>query len=256
MEELCIKSSLDGSMEPSFFMRADFPNPAPLVVCLHTWSTDRWNQVDPVSPLANKLGWHVLFPEFRGPNSSSNPRAVQACASPLARQDIIDAVDHVSQSAGIDRSKIFLLGGSGGGHMALMMAAFHPERWAMVYASCSITDLTAWHGENKGYAPQIEACCGGPPDTPERKAEYLRRSPISYAEQIGQAHVYLSHGKHDGSVPYTHSLNLYRRIAEFVPQARVYLEIFDGGHEVNLDQALALFSRNLNASGTATKLSG
>ncbi|MFH2068516.1 MAG: alpha/beta fold hydrolase [Candidatus Omnitrophota bacterium] len=255
-EELRITSSLDGSEEPSLFMRADSRNPAPLIVCLHTWSSDRWNQVESVAPRAKELGCHLLLPEFRGPNLSSNPRAPEACASPQAMQDIVDAVDYVGQYGCINKARIFLLGGSGGGQMSLMMAGYRPEIWALVYASCSITDLVAWHSENRNYAPHTEACCGGPPNSPERKAEYLRRSPISYADRIARARVYIAHGKHDLAVPFTHSLNLYRRITEINPEARIYLEIFDGAHELRYNRAFSVFSRTLKTATTARVLSG
>jgi predicted peptidase len=86
-----------------------------------------------------------MLPEFRGPNCSDNPRCTEACGSKLAKQDIVDAVNYVSKNYNINTDKIFLLGGSGGGHMALMTGSYRPDIWLAVSAWCSITDLQLWH---------------------------------------------------------------------------------------------------------------
>ncbi len=105
--------------------------------------------------------------------------------------------------------------------MALMTAAYSPELWKAVIASCPITDLAAWHGQNKNYAPHIEACCGGPPDSPGRIEEYKKRSPVYYTEAISDARVYILHGKNDASVPFIHSLNLFNRICGDIPAQKL-----------------------------------
>ena len=52
MKELQIKSSLDGTLQPSLFYHPQTEKPVPLVVGLHTWSYDRFNQRDTYLPLA------------------------------------------------------------------------------------------------------------------------------------------------------------------------------------------------------------
>lgn len=145
-----------------------------------------------------------------------------------------------------DPENIFLAGGSGGANMALMAAGSRPELWKAVIASCPITDLAAWHGENKNYAPHIEACCGGPP-LPENP-QYRNRSPLNAAEGLSRARVYILHGKSDPSVPFTHSLKLFDKICGGNPSADVYLEIFRGGHELKLNRVMEIIRE---ASGDA-----
>ena len=226
-----------------------------MVVVLHTWSAERHNQVERVLPYVTKRQWNALFPEFRGPNLAENPRAHQACASILAMQDIVDAIEYVGARCAA-HAPIFLLGGSGGGHMALMMAAYCPEMWNEIFAACPITDLARWHSDNPAYAPHIEACCGGPPDTFSRLKEYMHRSPVTYAAAIGKARVHIAHGKDDRSVPFIHSLSLYHRIHRARRNASVYLEIFDGGHEIRLDDAFGIFDRHAATQNTKETLSG
>ena len=251
VSEHLVVSSLDGSREPVLFAPAGTAAPAPLVVALHTWSFDRTNQVDQVLPFARARGWHVLFPEFRGPNLTSNPRAAQACASELALRDVVDAVAWAKTRVQVQPGALFLLGGSGGGHMALMLAAHRPELWDLVCASCPITDLLLWHGQNAHYRPHIEACCGGPPDTPERRAVYQARSPF-FQPGLIHAAVHIAHGKRDLSVPFTHSLALYNRLIQARPDARAWLDIFDGGHELHYEAAFARFDRTLPATPAHT----
>ncbi|HOL66153.1 MAG TPA: prolyl oligopeptidase family serine peptidase [bacterium] len=253
MKEILVRSSLDRAEEVCLFWPVRTGQPAPLLVGLHTWSTDRYNLVTTLLPLAKRRRWHLLLPEFRGPNLSSNNRCRQACGSRLARQDVIDAVEKVCSLVSVNRGKIFLFGGSGGGHMALLLAGYRPELWASVASFCGITDLTAWHGENPHYAPHIEACCGGPPGKARLK-EYRERSPLFHAASIARAkEVYIYHGKFDRSVPFTHGLRLYQKICRIDPEAKVFLNIFDGGHEILLEQAEKQFlqagAKKIQSSG-------
>lgn len=240
--EIRVKSTLDGSLEPSLLFAPPGMAPdTPLVVGLHTWSAERSNQVKGLLPLCAERNWALLLPEFRGPNLATNPRAAEACASPLAKQDIIDAMDWVLARHPIDSKMIFLIGGSGGGHMALMMAAFAPERFRAVSSWCPITDLAAWHGQNAGYVPGIEACCGGKPGaTPAVDEQYRLRSPIACAEAMSRANLSVHHGRFDKSVPYSHTLNLALAIEKTSPQ-RFFFEIFDGGHAMHAAVAFRWF---------------
>ena len=232
MTELMIPSS-DGTLQPSLYYDAG-PH-RPLLVGLHTWSFDRFNQVEAMLPLAQKHGWNLLLPEFRGPNLESNPHCRDACGSRLAKQDILDAVAYVTGRYAVDQTQILLLGASGGGHMALLMAAEAPLLWRAVASFVPITDLAQWEKENANYARGIRACCGGD------EAEYQARSPISYVDEIAKANVKIFTGKWDASVPSHHGLDLYQKIFSSHPEAHVYFDMFDGIHEMLLDEAERFF---------------
>ena len=252
MKELLIPSSFDRSSEPSLFLEPFVPN-APLVVGLHTWSCDRFNQVNAMKPLCAERGWALLLPEFRGPNLTGNPRAQQACASKLAMQDIIDAVDWALSHYDINPALTFLLGGSGGGHMALMTAAYSPQKFAAVSSWVPITNLALWHSENKNYAAHIEACCGGTPD--QSTNEYALRSPIEYASQLAACRLFVHHGRYDSSVPFSHTVNLAKAIETFSPSSFFY-EIFDGGHEINHLRAFLWFDTVAGKAKASKQLTG
>ena len=233
--ELLIPSSLDGTMQPSLFTEASTAGKAPLLVSLHTWSFDRFNTVQQAGEYAEKYGWHVLFPEFRGPNLRSNPHCTEACGSPLAKQDIVDAIDYVCEHYAVDTDNIFLLGCSGGGHMSLLMAGYCPERFKAIGAFVPITDVERWLGENPRYTDAILACCNSDPE------EMKRRSPMTYIDTIAKSNTKIFHGKYDPSVPVGHSITLFNRLTEAYPQSRVFLDVFDGGHEIDMEQAMYWF---------------
>ena len=114
MDTIQVKSALDGTLQPSLFFRPQTEAPVPLVVGLHTWSYDRFNQTENYLPLCEQYGWALLLPEFRGPNLTSNPHRHDACGSLKARRDILDSVEYVTRTSAIDYENIFLLGCSGG----------------------------------------------------------------------------------------------------------------------------------------------
>jgi dipeptidyl aminopeptidase/acylaminoacyl peptidase len=257
IRELTVSSTLDGSEEKVLLYHPRTGEKVPLVVGLHTWSYDRFNQVDHMLPYCLERGWALLLPEFRGPNLRSNPRARQACASPQAVQDVVDALETVVSRHAIDTGRVYLLGGSGGGHMALIAAARHPGRWAGVSAWVPITDLAAWHGQNPDYAPHVEACCGGAPGSGAlADGEYRERSPLTHCGKLSRVPLSVHHGRHDPIVPYSHSWKLALEL-ERLEAERFFFDIFDGGHDIHYDRAFSWFDRLAGGSaGSGQMLSG
>lgn len=235
VKQIWVLSTEDGTEQPSLFYKAQGKH-RPLLVGLHTWSGDRTNQMDKLRPLAEKYDWNLLLPEFRGGNLRKNPNCRDACGSRKAKQDIIDAIAFVKQNYDIDADNILLLGASGGGHMALLMAAYAPELWRCVGAFVPVVDLEKWHRENANYRDHIEACCGGAPSE-LTKEEYQYRSPIAHIGQIAKANVKIFTGKWDKIIPCHHGLDIYNCIFASHPEAKVYFEMFDGGHEMPLEMA-------------------
>lgn len=228
--EIFIKSTYDGTEQPSLFYQAE-GECRPLLVGLHTWSFDRFNQIDNLLPFAKKHNFSLLLPEFRGPNLDSNPNAKSACGSDAAISDIKDAIEYVIENYGCDRRKVFLLGNSGGGHMALLMAGRHPELFFAVASFVPICNLSDWCIENENYAKHVLACCS----SDEREME--KRSPVSYLSGLSRANVKIFHGKYDSCVPVSQSINLYTEMQKLYPKSRLFLDVFDGGHELDMNAA-------------------
>jgi dienelactone hydrolase len=208
-----VRNSSDGTAEPVWFLPNPAAEPAPLLVHLHSWSA-RLGEAALARECA-KRGWSFVSPNFRGPNNRP-----EACGSRLAIQDVLDAVAFARRSTAVDPRRIFLVGGSGGGHMALMMAQAAPELWAGVSAWVPITDLAAWHAFSKQqgsrYHTMMEQACGGPPGTPVTDAEYRARSPLFFLSRARGVAIDLQVGirdGHEGSVPVSHALHAFNALA-------------------------------------------
>jgi poly(3-hydroxybutyrate) depolymerase len=219
VSEIRVVSTADRTEQPSLVWSPDTTEARPLLVGLHTWSGDylQTSNGPAFARWCMERGWHCVFPNFRGPN-----RTVAAMGSDLAVQDIVDAVAHVRRTRRVDADRIYLVGASGGGHMALLMAGRHPEIWAGVSAWVGISDVAAWHAEHvkdgvpDNYARDIEAVLGGPPDTGARQDNARRRSPLAWLHLAGRVPLDINHGIHDGrtgSVPFRHSLLAFNAVA-------------------------------------------
>ena len=64
-QELFIKSTLDGTMQPSLFFKSPSKEKRPLLVGLHTWSYNRFNQINNMLPVAEQYDFNLLLPEIR-----------------------------------------------------------------------------------------------------------------------------------------------------------------------------------------------
>ncbi len=232
-KEIEVLSSLDNSLQPSLFFKAEGDEKRPLLVGLHTWSYNRFNQVENMLPYAKKYNFHLLLPEFRGANIPTNPNCEKACGSDYAIQDIFDAINYVKSRYSVDEENIFLLGASGGGFASLLCGAKEPKTFKAIGAFVPICDLLAWKKEAPGYGEQAYICCGN------SESEMARRSPVTYFKELSQANVKIFHGKFDNVVPFTQSVNLYLKIMEYNPTARVFLDLFDGGHEMDIEVAFS-----------------
>ena len=214
-----VNSTKDGTPQKVVYYQPDSAAkdlagaPLPLLVFLHSWSGSI-EQAPALVGLAKQRGWVMIAPAFRGINNRP-----EACASDLASQDVIDAVEYAKAHARIDTNRIYLVGGSGGGHMSLVMAARAPELWAGVSAWVPISDLAAWHAESSqrknNYAKMLELSCGGPPG-PATEAEYRHRSPLFHLAAAKGVPLDINTGIHDGhtgSVPVSHSLHAFNVLA-------------------------------------------
>ena len=219
-----VKSTLDGTLQPCWFWAPEKAKTeaVPLIVGLHTWSADYTYKSHYATALnyAKGHGWAMVGPNFRGANKTP-----PACGADAAVQDIVDAVNYAKGKVKIDAARVYIIGGSGGGHMTLLMAGRHPEIWAGCAAFCPITDIARWHadslldhpGRGKNYAAMMTAACGGTPA--EKPEEYRHRSPLTWIENAKKAGVpiYIVTGIHDGwkgSVPVGHSFRAFNALAD------------------------------------------
>jgi len=211
-------SSADSTAQPALFYAPKTKKPAPLLVALHTWSGNYLQRMSiPYAQWCIDKGWVFIHPNFRGPN-----RKPQATGSELVVADIISAVDYAKTHANVDSTRIYLIGASGGGYTALLMAGRAPDIWAGVSAWASITSLKDWYFECRSFkcshADDIVKSCGGPPGTsPAIDLQYSKRSPITYLEKAVHPpldiNTGINDGHHSGGVSVSHSLRAFNLVA-------------------------------------------
>ena len=212
----------DSNQGAEFYRPAEANSPVPLLVILHPWSSDRDTHHRQCVQWCIDKGWAAIAPDFRGANSRP-----AACGSELVVRDITSAVRWARAQAPIDANRIYLIGTSGGGMAALLLAGRAPETWAGVSAWAGISDLAAWHREQSAadkppgnYARSIEECCGGPPGASKAvDEEYRKRSPITWLPRAKGLAMDINAGLrdgHDGSVPISHSILAFNALADEV----------------------------------------
>jgi dipeptidyl aminopeptidase/acylaminoacyl peptidase len=210
-----VPSTIDGQKQRVLFYDSGSEDPKPLLVVLHSWSADYRQNLDiPFAEFAIANDWAFIHPDFRGPNARP-----EATASRLAVQDVLDAVATARKRAAIDASRIYLVGYSGGGMKALVLAGRHPELWAAVATWGGIYEIGDWYRENEGkeghYRWQIEASCHGAPDpgTPAA-ARCHERSPAAHlSAAAGRVPVLIGHGIDDRTVPPAHAVRAFEELA-------------------------------------------
>lgn len=212
----------DRSEQSAIILRSGGTEPRPLLVALHTWSFDHTQDSHEYSDYCCEHNWNFIFPDFRGPNWKP-----EALGSELVVSDIVAAVEYMKSTSNVDPRRIYLIGGSGGGHATLLLAGRHPEIWAAASAWCPISDVAAWHRQCKDtrftpYAEHIEQACGGDPRVDAKaRSEAERRSPLSWLAGAKDLALDISTGIHDGhtgSVPVGQTINAFNLLAR--PQDR------------------------------------
>ena len=210
-----INSTVDSTLQKAWFYQSAQIKPQPLIVSLHTWSGD-YNQEDPLAKEILLRDWNYIHPDFRGPNNNPN-----ACGSTLVITDIEDAIRFAVKNGNVDRKNVHIIGVSGGGHATLMayMKINYPVK--SFNAWVGISNLSDWYWESKDrnvkYANDLEqiAMNGNQMNWTELES----RSPIKLpfiAAKRKNASLNIYAGVHDGyngSVPISHSILFYNKIA-------------------------------------------
>jgi len=215
VRQIEIPSSMDGTLQSIRYIEGAVG--APLLVFLHQWSGSftmdepEWNR------RAQERQWTLIQPDFRGPNVRP-----EACGSELAQQDILDAIAWARTSLTWHPRRIFLAGVSGGGHMAMLMAAKYPIMWDAVSEWVGISDLRAWYSEHlrdgrpQRYAQNIAACVGGDSGSETFERECRLRSPLGQLAGARDLAIDFNAGVndgHSGSVPIHHTLDAFNEVA-------------------------------------------
>lgn len=183
IEDMRITSTADDAEQSALWLPPEGDGDQPLIVILHSWSSNYVQHAGiPYAMWAQENGWAVIAPDFRGINDDAD-----AVGSELAVQDVIDAIDYATSQEGVDPNRVYAVGYSGGGMMALLLAGRHPEKVTAVAAWGGPYDLVDFYRQSRAagrrYANDLTRACGGDPTSagPARR-ECRRRSPMHYLD--------------------------------------------------------------------------
>jgi predicted esterase len=217
VEDITVPASADDYDQPALFYAPESEEERPLLLVLHSWSTDYLQNIDiPLAQFAVANDWVFMHPDFRGANDGRP----ESTASDLVISDMEDALEYARENANVDESRIYLLGYSGGAMNALHLASRHPGTFAGVAAWVPVYDLVNWYEWNdrlgEKYAEEIaEACGGAPEEGSEAHDECMQRSPRAHmSDAAGEIRVLIAHGLDDETVPVEQALHAYNDLVE------------------------------------------
>jgi dipeptidyl aminopeptidase/acylaminoacyl peptidase len=143
VRDVTYPTDADGTRQPMMFYAPRTDDARPLLVALHSWSaTYRQGASAICAEWAIANDWAFIHPHFRGRNVRP-----EATGSELVIADVLSAIDYAKQNARVDERRIYSVGWSGVGHLALLLAGREPAIWAGVSAWVPISDLNAWYRE-------------------------------------------------------------------------------------------------------------
>lgn len=217
LEERSLTSTADGTEQPLFWLPPSGDHDQPVLVILHSWSS-RYTQHAgiPFAQWAQENGWAMVAPEFRGENDDAD-----AVGSALAVQDVADAIDFAVSQEGVDADRVFVVGYSGGGMMALLVAGQHPEKVTAVSAWGPPHDLENFYDFSRrnglGYWDDIRRACGGDPrQEGAARDECETRSPSTYLDVLREHEVpvFIAQGINDPYVMRNAAADVYNALAD------------------------------------------
>jgi predicted peptidase len=233
-----VKSPIDETLQQAYFYKTKSVDPQPLIVSLHTWSTD-YTQYDSINEFSFRKDYNYIHPNFRGMNNTKD-----ACCSELVISDIDASIDFALENANVDTTKIYVMGMSGGGYATLAMFMKSKHRIKKFSSWVPLVDLVQWYDETKilklKYAAEILACTQSKDGILNEKIA-RQKSPIYWEtpiDKLNYSTLEISTGIYDGMrgngvIPITHSINFYNKLLSD-------LDISDSSKYVSAAEKLAL----------------
>lgn len=217
VEDIRITSTADGAEQPALWLPPTGDRDRPLLVILHSWSSSYLQHAGiPYAMWARENGWAVIAPAFRGVNDDPD-----ALGSDLAVQDVVDAIHHAASRDGVDAGRVYAVGYSGGGMMALLLAGRYPDEVAAVAAWGPPYDLIEFYRRSlevgPGYAADIRAGCGGDPtQSGPAREECLHRSPMTHLDRAREqgVPVFIAQGISDSLVSPSQGAKAFNQLAD------------------------------------------
>lgn len=127
-------------------------------------------------------GYSIFAPNFRGSSGygASFVKLVEQDWGGGPRLDCLAGIEWLFEQKISDRDKLFLVGGSYGGYMALLLHGRHPEYFKAVVDIFGVSDLfTFYNSVPEHWKPMMERWIGNPERDKER---FIKDTPTTYLD--------------------------------------------------------------------------
>lgn len=246
----------DGKMD--IYLPSKDKGPSPVVINIHGGG---WNKGVKESQTGFstffKMGYAVANIEYRLTGQATAPAAVED-----TRCALIYLVKHAKE-LNIDVNKIVIMGGSAGGHLALMGGLLGNDhrfdgncpgveniKVAAIIDKYGITDVWDW-GYGKNVTSKSATRWLGDKAKDEKFAASV--SPITYVNKNSPP-IFIVHGDADPVVPYQHSVDLHKKLqevgvkTEFITVPGGQHGKFDKDKNSEINKAIAVWLKGLGLS--------
>lgn len=173
-------------------------------------------------------GYNIFCPNFRGSTGygSNFKRMVEGDWGHGPRLDNVEGVQWLFDQGISNPDKLFLVGGSYGGYMALLLHGRHPELFKAVIDIFGVSNLnTFYHSVPEHWKPIMNQWVGDPEKEPER---FKTDSPITYLETMTKPMLVIQ-GAKDPRVVKEESDQIVNKLTELGRDVD-YLVLEDEGH--------------------------
>ncbi|RAZ79610.1 S9 family peptidase [Planococcus halotolerans] len=193
-------------------------------------------------------GYSIFAPNFRGSTGygASFVKLVEQDWGEGPRLDCLAGIEWLFEEGISDREKLFLVGGSYGGYMALLLHGRHPEYFKAVVDIFGVSDLfTFYNSVPEHWKPMMERWIGNPERDKER---FIKDTPTTYLDGMVKPMLVIQ-GAKDPRVVKEESDQIVAKLQE-AGRAVEYLVLEDEGHGFSRkENEIEVYSRMLDFLG-------
>ncbi|XKE93937.1 S9 family peptidase [Metaplanococcus flavidus] len=189
-------------------------------------------------------GYSIFAPNFRGSTGygASFVKLVEQDWGEGPRLDCLAGIEWLFEEGISDRDKLFLVGGSYGGYMALLLHGRHPEYFKAVVDIFGVSDLfTFYNSVPEHWKPMMERWIGNPERDKER---FIKDTPTTYLDGMIKPMLVIQ-GAKDPRVVKEESDQIVAKLQEAGRDVE-YLVLDDEGHGFSRkENEIEVYSRML-----------
>jgi len=190
-------------------------------------------------------GYSIFAPNFRGSTGygASFVKLVEQDWGEGPRLDCLAGIEWLFAEGISDRDKLFLVGGSYGGYMALLLHGRHPEYFKAVVDIFGVSDLfTFYNSVPEHWKPMMERWIGNPERDKER---FIKDTPTTYLDGMIKPMLVIQ-GAKDPRVVKEESDQIVAKLKDAGRDVE-YLVLDDEGHGFSRkENEIAVYSRMLD----------